>query len=83
MQASVPRDTQLVITLQRASNLPLRLGPGGAGMRAVSPTRLSGEQARGSCSARHSVVHGALALMPLPATEYRRHCRIRPHRPLH
>ncbi|KAF6253850.1 hypothetical protein COO60DRAFT_1463007 [Scenedesmus sp. NREL 46B-D3] len=42
LQACVPRDTQLVITLQRASNLPRRLAPGGGGVRQSSPNRTSG-----------------------------------------
>jgi hypothetical protein len=42
-QASVPRDTLLVITLQRASNLPCRLAAGGAGVQQQSPNRTSGE----------------------------------------
>jgi hypothetical protein len=42
LQATVPRDTQLVITVQRASNLPRRLAAGGAGVRAQSPSRVTG-----------------------------------------
>eukprot|EP00878_Enallax_costatus_P041472 GHUV01048262.1.p1 GENE.GHUV01048262.1~~GHUV01048262.1.p1 ORF type:complete len:320 (+),score=99.12 GHUV01048262.1:563-1522(+) len=41
LQAHVPRDTRLVITLQRASNLPRRLAVGG-GVRQQSPNRSSG-----------------------------------------
>jgi hypothetical protein len=48
LQASVPRETKLVITVQRASNLPRRLAAGGAGVRAVSPSRMTGEQALGA-----------------------------------
>eukprot|EP00879_Flechtneria_rotunda_P017698 GHRR01018550.1.p1 GENE.GHRR01018550.1~~GHRR01018550.1.p1 ORF type:complete len:809 (+),score=288.09 GHRR01018550.1:245-2428(+) len=40
LQSQVPRDAQLVITLQRASNLPRRLAVGG-GVRQSSPNRLS------------------------------------------
>lgn len=46
LQASVPRETKLVITVQRASNLPRRLGAGGGGVRAVSPSRMTGECSR-------------------------------------
>lgn len=45
LQASVPRETKLVITVQRASNLPRRTAAGGGGVRAQSPNRMTGEAA--------------------------------------
>jgi hypothetical protein len=44
LQATVPRETQLVITVQRASNLPRRIAAGGGGVRAKSPNRMTGEK---------------------------------------
>eukprot|EP00775_Hariotina_reticulata_P004277 gene4277-4531_t len=52
LQASVPRDTLLVVTLQRASNLPCRLSAGGAGARQQSPNRTSGARFSNRFSSR-------------------------------
>lgn len=50
LQASVPRDTQLVITVQRASNLPHRIAAGGGGVRAQSPNRMAGAAGCGTAN---------------------------------
>lgn len=47
LQATVPRDTQLVVTVQRASNLPRRMAAAGGGVRAQSPNRATARASAG------------------------------------
>jgi hypothetical protein len=61
-QASVPRETKLVITVQRASNLPRRIAAGGGGVRAQSPNRVNGEQTAAAQALRVSTLSAATNL---------------------